>query len=447
MNRTTTRTLLAAVPILAIGGVAGAAMRPITTSTTAPTPAPVATASFLPERAPAPVSQPTAKPALREEARALWVNRWDYGNAESIRRVMEVARRGGFNMVYFQVRGPSDARYPSRLDPCSPLLCGRLGGVPTWDPLEVAIREAHARGLQLHAWLNALSGWESTRAADCRGLVPSVAGQPNHELIDHPEWAMRTQRGTVQTCPNGPDVEYIYLSPGNPGVRTHLARVAADVVRRYPVDGVHLDRIRYPGREYGWDPASLAAFGRDPSADPAGWSRFRRELVSKMVREVSDSIKAVRRIPLSAAVWPIYDRERFGWPSSSGVAQFFQDTWGWASDGALDVAVPMTYFYVADQPCSYRPRRPGLEPNPDWACMVSDHVEGMKPTGRFVYAGILAGLPFAEIEKQIRIGRERGVHGFSFYSYGALQEVGAWRRLAEGPFREPAAVPQMPWLQ
>jgi hypothetical protein len=71
----------------------------------------------------------------------------------------------------------------------------------------------------------------------------------------------------------------------------------------------------------------------------------------------------------------------------------------------------------------------------------------MKPTGKHVYAGILAGLPFPEIEKQIRIGRERGVNGFSIYSYGALQEVGAWRRLAEGPFREPAAVPRMPWLQ
>jgi hypothetical protein len=79
--------------------------------------------------------------------------------------------------------------------------------------------------------------------------------------------------------------------------------------------------------------------------------------------------------------------------------------------------------------------------------MVADHVAGMRPTGRFVYAGILAGLPFSEIEKEIRIGRERGVNGFSLYSYGALQETGAWRMLADGPFREPAAVPQMPWLQ
>jgi uncharacterized lipoprotein YddW (UPF0748 family) len=443
MNRSTTRTLFLALPLLLAGVAGGTVLRPGPVPTTAVDG--LVTASLLPSAKPV-AAETAAAPALNEEARALWVNRWDYGSAETIAQVMDIASRAHFNLVYFQVRGPGDARYRSALDPCSPRLCGRLGGVPTWDPLEVAVREAHARGLQLHAWINALSGWESTRASDCAGLVASAPGQPNHELIDHPEWAMRTRRGP-QSCPNGPDVEYIYLSPGNPGVRTHLARVAADIVRRYGVDGVHLDRIRYPGADYGWDRASLDAFGRDPESDPEGWARFRRELVDQVVREVHDSIHAVRAVPLSAAVWPIYDRTRFGWPSSSGVAQFFQDTWTWAGEGYLDVAVPMTYFYVAERPCSYVPRRAGLEPNPDWACMVADHVAGMKPSGRQVYAGILAGLPFAEIEKQIQMGRERGVNGFSFYSYGALQEVGAWRMLANGPFREPATVPAMPWLQ
>ncbi|HSU15331.1 glycoside hydrolase family 10 protein [Longimicrobium sp.] len=431
--------LLAAVPALLLGA-AGA--RPGIRHAAAPADA----------RIPALASAFAARPAAAapkhreppEEARALWVNRWDYGSAETIAQVMEIASRAHFNIVYFQVRGPSDARYRSELDPCSARLCGRLGGQPGWDPLEVAVREAHARGLQLHAWLNALSGWDSQSGSLCRGLTPSLPGNPDHELIAHPEWAMRTRRGAPQACPN--DEEYVFLSPGYAGVRTHLARVAADVVRRYAVDGVHLDRIRYPGPEFGWDSASLAEFGRDPSADPAGWSRFRRELVDRTVREVHDSIRAVRPVPLSAAVWPIYDRARFGWPSSSGSADFFQDTWTWARDGYLDVAVPMTYFYVADQPCTYLRRRPGAEPNPDWMCMVRDHVAGMRPTGRHVYAGILAGLGYAEVEKQIRIGRELGVNGFSFYFYSTVAESGLWRRLGEGPFREPARVPRMDWL-
>ena len=437
MKRKTIHTLLTSASVLVVGAaVGGAALR----ADPAPLAAPAAFAPAPIPAAPAPAQRP-----VMEEGRALWVNRWDYGSEETIKQVMRNAQRAHFNIVYFQVRGPGDARYRSQLDPCSPRLCGRLGGVPTWDPLEVAVREAHSRGLQLHAWINALSGWESQKASECAGLVRSVPGQPNHVLIDHPEWAMHTRRGNPQRCPNAD--EYVYLSPGIPEVRTHLARVAADVVRRYDVDGVHLDRIRYPGADFGWDRATLAAFGRDPAADPAGWSRFRRELVTRVVGETHDSINAVRHVPLSAAVWPIYDRTRFGWPSSSGISQYFQDTWGWASAGYLDVAVPMTYFYVAETPCSYRPRRPGQEPNPDWACMVADQVAGMKPTGRHVYAAVLTGLPFAEIEKQVRMGRERGVNGFGFYSYGALAEVNGFSFLANGPFREPAVVPRMDWLK
>jgi uncharacterized lipoprotein YddW (UPF0748 family) len=441
MNQRISRILLGSAPVALLGAAAaaaaGAALRPHPG---------VAAAADLPALvAPAFAAAPESAPAVMEEARALWVNRWDYGSAETIAQVMENARRGHFNMVYFQVRGPWDARYPSRLDPCSTRLCGRLGGVPTWDPLAVAVREAHARGLQLHAWINGLSGWESNNAATCRALQPSAAGQPNHVLVDHPEWAMHTRGGRPMACPNGD--EYVYLSPAHAEVRTHLARVAADVVRRYAVDGIHLDRIRYPGAEFGWDRAALAQFGRDPEANPRDWAQFRRDLVSRMVRETHDSIHAVRAVPLSAAVWPIYDRTRFGWNSSSGVGQFFQDTWGWAQGGYLDVAVPMTYFYVADQRCSYLPRRRGQEPNPDWDCMVADHVAGMRPTGRHVYAGVLAGLGTDEIARQVRIGRQRGVNGFSFYFYGSLNELNAWSFLANGPFREPATVPRMDWMR
>lgn len=435
--------LLAAAPVLVIGALAGSALRAPDASS--PRGEPLAAALVAPAFAATPGPGETPTPAALEEGRALWVNRWDYGSAATIRQVMENAARAHFNIVYFQVRGPWDARYRSELDPCSPRLCGRLGGVPTWDPLEVGVREAHSRGLQLHAWINGLSGWESNNGSTCAGLRPSAPGQPNHVLIDHPEWAMHTRGGRPMACPNGE--EYVYLSPAHAGVRTHLARVAADIVRRYEVDGIHLDRIRYPGAEYGWDRAALAQFGKDPAANPQDWARFRRDLVSRMVQETHDSIWSVRRVPLSAAVWPIYDRTRFGWPSSSGVGQFFQDTWGWAAGGYLDVAVPMTYFYVADERCSYRPRRRGEEPNPDWDCMIADHVAGMRPSGRHVYAGVLPGLGRDEISKQVRIGRERGVNGFSFYFYSALADMNAWAFLGDGVFREPAVPPRMPWLE
>jgi uncharacterized lipoprotein YddW (UPF0748 family) len=432
---------IAALPLLFAGASGRHAVR-------SPAPRPVsasAAATIHPRRTAA------SKPPM-VEARALWVPRDDYSAVDTttIVQVMEFAARVHFNVVFFQVRGPSDAIYRSGLDPCSVRLCGgRLGGVAPLDPLEVAVRQAHRRGLQIHAWLNALSGWESTSKSICDELVPSAPGQPNHELIDHPEWAIHLRSGNPHRCPN--EEEYVFLSPAVAGVRTHLARVAADVVRRYDVDGIHLDRIRYPGPDFGWDPAALAAFGRSPSADPAGWARFRTEMVDSLVREVHDSIDAVRPVPLSAAVWPIYDRRHLGWTqpplrSSSGIEEYFQDSWGWARDGYLDAAVPMTYARITDPECEYIPAQGGRDSNPDWRCMVRDHVAGMRPTGRLLLAGIDASVGADEMVREIELGRQLGVNGFSLLKYSNVAEHGRWRALLDGPFRDAAAVPPMPWL-
>ncbi|HEV3485145.1 MAG TPA: family 10 glycosylhydrolase, partial [Vicinamibacterales bacterium] len=262
----------------------------------------------------------------RAEGRAIWVNRFEYSSAADIERIIAQAASANFNVVYFQVRGQGDAYYRSNLEPCAIRLCGTLGnGTPPFDPLEIAIREAHARGIQLHAWLNALTGWASPRAnntAYCALLVESRPGSPRHMLLAHPEWVMTARDGTPMDCYTSQEPEYAYVSPGIAAVRSHLARVAADVVRRYPVDGVHLDRIRYPGPAWSYDEPSLAAFraryGRTPSggADP-DWNRFRKEQIDATVRAVFDSVTAVRpAVSLSAAVWPIHDRATFGWPSS-----------------------------------------------------------------------------------------------------------------------------------
>jgi uncharacterized lipoprotein YddW (UPF0748 family) len=83
------------------------------------------------------VTQPGA------EARALWVTRFDYDSEAKIARIMETAARSHFNIIYFQVRATADAYYRSNIEPCAALLCGHLGGTPSYDPLEVAVREGH----------------------------------------------------------------------------------------------------------------------------------------------------------------------------------------------------------------------------------------------------------------------------------------------------------------
>ncbi|MCK4577719.1 MAG: family 10 glycosylhydrolase, partial [Candidatus Marinimicrobia bacterium] len=94
------------------------------------------------------------------EARGVWLSRFDYCTVPDfdqdlirayIANTIQAAAEANINMVFFQVRGSGDAYYASDLEPWGPLLTGNLGGDPGWDPLEYAIDEAHANGLELHA--------------------------------------------------------------------------------------------------------------------------------------------------------------------------------------------------------------------------------------------------------------------------------------------------------
>ena len=367
------------------------------------------------------------------EARALWVSRFEYSNAASIAAIMTDAKIANFNIVYLQVRGVADALYSSPLEPCSTRLCSKLGGVPTWDPLAVGVAEAHARGIQLHAWINAFTGWTPTSTATCGALVESDPGQPRHIFLAHPEYKVVDSLGVTHPCPNSD--ESVWMSPGIPGVRTHLARVAADITRRYEVDGIHLDFIRYPGLKWSHDTTSLRVFGLDPKTNRAAWDTFRRAQVTAAVKETHDSVVAVRAgAVMSAAVWGIYE-DKWNWNSSRGYSQFFQDPRAWANAGTLDVANPMIYWKIRTNYCEYT----------DWSCLADDHLNGFKTSGRHVYLGMIADLGAAEMIKAIELGRGKHAQGFTIFSYGSAKSAGLFPLLKNGVFRLPARVPTMSW--
>lgn len=369
----------------------------------------------------------------RPEARALWVTRFDYDSEPKIARIMEVAAKANFNIIYFQVRASGDAFYRSSIEPCAALLCGKLGGTPTYDPLEVAVREGHARGLEVHAYLNGLTARPAGIEGQCTPMPAPDSGNPRHILLDHPEWVMADRRGKRLGCPNGE--EYIWLSPSYPGVRTQLARVAADIARRYDVDGIHLDRIRYPGNAWSWDPASREEFGKDPALNPDEWRIYRTGLVNRMVRETYDSVTAVKpNLPLSAAVWGIYF-DKWQWKTLAGTTDLMQDSRAWAKDGYMDVLVPMTYSRIKE-PCA----------RIDWGCMLDEQLKGSESeTGRQMYIGIDASKGAREVVNQIRMARSRGATGMAVFSYSALADVRGFALLGSTVFSEPAPVPAMPW--
>jgi uncharacterized lipoprotein YddW (UPF0748 family) len=368
------------------------------------------------------------------EARALWVTRFDYDSPAKIAKIMETASRAHFNIIYFQARAAGDAFYRSQIEPCAALLCGKLGGTPTYDPLEVAVREGHKRGLQVHAYLNALTAEAAGIEGQCRALVEPDPGNPRHMLLDHPEWVMSDRTGKRLPCPNSE--EYVWFSPAFPEVRHRLAAVAADVARRYDIDGVHLDRIRYPGEAWSYDSASRRQFGMDPATHQAEWKAFRTNLVSEMVKETYDSIQSVKPgMVMSAAVWGIYN-DKWAWHTLAGATNLMQDSRAWAKGGYMDVLVPMTYYRIGPSYCS----------RIDWKCTLDEQMKGAeKETGRQMYIGIDASKGATEVMKQVRLARQRGVTGVAIFSFTDADNSRIWGPLAADLFAQPAEVPAMGW--
>jgi hypothetical protein len=365
------------------------------------------------------------------ELRGVWITRFAYSSQAGLEAIIDRAAAANFNAVFVQVRGNGDAYYRSAHEPWARNLTGVLGRDPGWDPLQVAIDRARLHGMELHAYVNALSGWITSQAP-----VPAAEGPVQHPLYLHPEWVAVDSTGVNR------DSEYLYFSPGIPAVRAHIAAVVEDLLEKYDVDGVHLDRIRAPGSDYSRDPVTLAAFEAARAADPdLSWGDFMREQVNLVVDAIQGAIDRVRpRVRHSAAVWGIY-RPLSGCATSEGYGQYYQDSLAWAARGSMDALVPMIYWKVDPGACT------------DFRSLLDVFVGGA--TGRQVWGGMHAldggAFSFAEVEARIEHARAAGAEGVVVFASSHLDaDPGRWAAFpgtdAEpGPFHEPIGTPDMPW--
>jgi|GEM_PF-1434397 len=381
------------------------------------------------------------KPRNQVEARGLWVNRWAFNSAQSVTDIINKAADAGFNQIYFQVRGVFDAYYQSAYEPWAKGLSGTLGGDPGWDPLQSAIEAAHARGLELHAWINVFTFWSSATAP--------AESTPRHMYLAHPEWIMENSSHVDMSLTDG----YVWASPGNAELLAHNAAVVTDIISNYDVDGIHLDRVRYPGSQYSYDAASEAAYAAAHEEDPElTWLDWERSQVVRQVAMIYDAIQETSpQVVLSAAVCGIY-KNIWSWSSvTEGYSQWLQDTRAMTDQGVLDVAMPMIYWAIESQ---YGART-------DFAALVDDHVANAN--GRFVFAGSdldangdtreraysrrsrITYVTWTQINAQIEYTRSAGAEGWALYDYGTLDGADYWDELAAGPFAETALPPLMWW--
>ncbi len=371
--------------------------------------------------------------SAHKEARAVWLSRFEYtpqaysaANQKAyLRKAIEQLKKANFNMLIFQVRGQADAFYQSNYEPWSDLLTGTLGKNPGWDPLQYMIELAHQNSIELHAWINVFPCW--------KGDSPPAESTPRHLYLEHPEWICYDPQGTPMPI-NGD--AYASLSPAIPEVREYLINICRDLVINYDIDGLHFDYIRYPDRQYSYDPISDYLFADPVIGNPLGLSRedWQREQVNKFIRAVYDAVIEINpALKVSAATIGKYNYPSVGW---DGYNACYQDGKQWTAEGKIDFLAPMMYWPIGQT----NPWAPFEILARDWVLNNAN--------GRHIYGGIGAyknPTNFPEIAAEIDTLRKIRAQGEVFFSYGTLKSSDFWDDLLIWHYKNLANVPAMTW--
>lgn len=301
-----------------------------------------------------PISQKIAQP----EIRAVWLDRGTIvkaGNEAGLKEIFDRLAKAGINTVFLETVNASYTIYPSKIAPQQNPL------TQNWDPLASAVKLAHQRGIELHAWVWVFAAG-NLRHNEIIGVNANYLGPV---LSTNPDWANYDNKGNI--IPIGQNKPF--LDPANPQVREYLLKLYEEIVTKYEVDGLHLDYIRYPfqdpllGRTYGYGKAAREKFQQQTGIDPVNispkqreiwqkWTAFRTAQIDSFVSEVSQMLRTKNRyLLLSAAVFPLPEYERI---------EKLQQHWEvWARTGDIDLIMPMTY--AKDTPRFQKLAQPWIE--------------------------------------------------------------------------------------
>ncbi|MEX0835638.1 MAG: family 10 glycosylhydrolase [Nitriliruptor sp.] len=293
-----------------------------------------------------PTTQPGSRDAYASRTRAAWVHLFD-GSLKSrtaIQRTVAELAAADANVIYAQVARRHDAYYTSNVLPRTP----DPGVAAGFDVLAELLTAAHARGIEVYAWYGVAPTYHDVyRDLDTPANWMYDRRGPYAPVADR--WVTRSHSGTWST----------YLDPGVPGVQSHVAAVVGEIARRYDVDGIHLDYVRYDGADQGYNPMALAAYRAQtgasgtPSPGDGAWTNWRREQTRQIILKARAAVGAARPgVPLSAAVITWGDGpatpDRAGFRGTLPYTRTLQDWDGWVRRGEIDAVVPMNYFRAHD---------------------------------------------------------------------------------------------------
>jgi uncharacterized lipoprotein YddW (UPF0748 family) len=309
-----------------------------------------------------------------------WPSKAGLSEAEQkaqLRDILDRAQQLKLNAILLQVRSMSDACYASKREPWSAFLTGKQGVDPGYDPLAYAISEAHARGIELHAWFNPFRA----------GTKGGSSYAANHVTRTHPEWIR-------------PYGSQLWLDPGDPNARRYVLDVILDVVKRYDIDGVHIDDYFYPYPVKGADFPDDVTWQKYGTASGKTRPDWRRDNINRFVEAMYHEVKAAKRsVRVGISPFGIW---RPKVPATieaqlDAYAQLYADARYWLSEGWCDYLAPQLYW--------------GIHPDKQSFPVLLKWWREQSTAGRPVWPGIATertGKPYdvGEIARQIELTRQ-----------------------------------------
>jgi uncharacterized lipoprotein YddW (UPF0748 family) len=315
-----------------------------------------------------------------DQYRAFWVDTFNtpLNNHDDIVTVVNNARMSNANAIIAQVRRRGDSWYLNSREP----LPDFIPIAPGFDPLQDLINEAHANGIEVHAFVIACAVWNKNPTfAPSATLGPPT--NPNHifnlhggydpvtrQVIPGPNnWLTRTliPDGTGGVTFQGHRIgAEFWMEPGHPDAAAYTVDALMYLVRNYDIDGLHLDRIRYPeisvpgqtpstGTNIGYNETNVARFQRrhgivvgspPPMQNDPLWNQWRRDQVTNLVRRIYLNAIALKpHVKISAAliVFGGGPTTEASWGTAEAYWRVYQDWRAWTEEGILDIAMPMNY--------------------------------------------------------------------------------------------------------
>lgn len=256
---------------------------------------------------------------------------------------LDTLQMTGCNAVIFQIRPQADAFYKSELEPWTRFLTGEQGVAPDplWDPLEFMIEECHARGMELHAWLNPYRVTSNDEEVLCK----------DHLYYKKPYLFKRYGK-------------QLFFDPGEPEAIEHTVNVIADIVTRYDVDAIHFDDYFYPypvKYEEFHDDNSFVKYAKDQGFEYWQKNDWRRNNVATLMHKINDTIKSIKPwIRFGISPFGIH-RNLSETPDGSGsntnglsnYEALFADVPDWAEKGYIDYIVPQIYWKIGFKVADY----------------------------------------------------------------------------------------------